>query len=405
MLSLLVNSERDKRARINSAVVIPALNPEPQLPYLVKDLLAQGVSRVIVVNDGSESTYSGIFQDLQQLPCCTVLTHEVNRGKGRALKTAFQYFMEHFPDLDGVVTADADGQHSVEDICYICRMLSQQQDSLILGTRNFQENNVPKRSYLGNKVTSRLFWLFYGPYLTDTQTGLRGIPAKELAWMVKMKGERYDYEINMLIQVRFHNLSLSVVPIKTLYFNNNAGSHYSTVKDSLRIFLCLLAGLFSYLKTTVLSGLLDLLCFFILYNTIFSVLLTPLRIFASSLLARLFSSACNYALNRRIIFNHTGKIAPSAFRYYILWVFLLLASAGLVYFLSIFWTINVTVIKFFVDFALGLLSYQVQLRWVFRNKDKSYVIFPPGAQSSLAMKTKGIRTNKNTGEKNERRSL
>lgn len=372
VVNCLETEKSNEINKINSAVVIPALNPVPNLVNLVRTLLEQGVPQVIVVNDGSDRMYNGIFQSLEQLEHCTVLTHRVNRGKGRALKTAFQYFIEHCADLDGVVTADADGQHMAEDICCLCRKLAQERNSLILGVRNFQEGNIPKRSFLGNLVTSRIFWLLYGYYLQDTQTGLRGIPAGELAWMIEMKGERYDYEINMLIQARFHNLSLSLVPIKTLYFDNNAGSHYKTVSDSLRVFQCLISGLIDYAKTTIASGMLDLFLFFMFNSIVFAGLLASVRILLSTFLARLFSSACNFTLNRRIIFAGTGKLACSACRYYILWLSLLLASYGLVYSLSLFWAINVVVIKVAVDFFLGFISYQLQLRWVFRKEDSHH---------------------------------
>jgi glycosyltransferase involved in cell wall biosynthesis len=374
------NNPRISTAKVNSAVVIPAFNPVPELVGLVEELLAQGIPQVIVVNDGSDSTYHQIFLTLKRMAHCTVLTHGKNRGKGAALKTAFRYFTKHYGDMDGVVTADADGQHTPEDIYRIARQLSLQEKALILGVRNFRENNVPKRSYLGNTVTSRIFWLFYGQYLQDTQTGLRGIPTSELGWMAEIKGERYDYEVNMLIQARFHDLRLSLVPIKTLYFDNNAGSHYRTVKDSLRIFGSLISGLIEYAKMLIVSGALDLGCFFVLYSTVFAAIAAPVRIFTSTLLARLLSSACNYALNRRIIFADTGKIACSALRYYLLWVFLLLASYGLVYSLSLCWSVNVTIIKLTVDFLLGFISYQVQLRWVFRTKETSEISFPPGVQ-------------------------
>lgn len=228
---------------IHCAVVIPALNPIPGVVDMIRSLLAYGVPRIIVVNDGSDASFQDTFERIAQIERCVVLTHSTNQGKGRALKTAFRYFMDHCPDLDGVVTADADGQHSVEDICNIGGRLSSGVGTLILGVRNFKEENVPPRSYIGNSITSLLFRLLYGSRLNDTQTGLRGIPAKELSWMADLKGERYEYELNMLIKARRRQLDFTLIPIKTVYFDHNAGSHYSTVKDSARIFRILIAGL------------------------------------------------------------------------------------------------------------------------------------------------------------------
>jgi len=124
---------------VNSAVVIPALNPIPNLADFVRKLIEHGIPQVIVINDGSDSSFDDVFRKVEQLEHCTVLTHKKNRGQGRALKTAFSYFIEHYSYLDGVVTADADGQHMTEDICKICERLSLKQNSLVLGVRNFKE--------------------------------------------------------------------------------------------------------------------------------------------------------------------------------------------------------------------------------------------------------------------------
>ena len=194
----------DSIAKRNCAVVIPALNPMQNLPTFVQELLKLGISQIIVVNDGSDSSYNGVFQEIRQMERCTLITHPENRGKGRALKTAFTYFLKNFSHLDGVVTADADGQHGIEDICNICERLSRNEGTLILGVRNLKEQNVPKRSYIGNTLCSNIFGFLYNCYLEDTQTGLRGIQTDMLLWMTKMNGESYDYEINMLIQAKRH---------------------------------------------------------------------------------------------------------------------------------------------------------------------------------------------------------
>lgn len=379
-------NKKTNSAYVNSAVIIPALNPTSILVNLVRELLECGIPQVIVVNDGSNSSFNDIFHEVEQLEHCTVLVHKINRGKGRALKTAFSYFIKHYTYLDGVVTADADGQHTVKDICRICEKLSLEQDSLILGVRNFKEDNVPRRSYMGNLMASRIFQLLYGSYLNDTQTGLRGISANQLAWMIEINGERYDYEINMLIKARLHNLGFSTVPIKTLYFDNNSGSHYNTVKDSVHIFLRLISGLIQYFGSTIVSGFFDLLVFSLLNGVVFAALATPMRIFASTVIARVLSSISNYLMNRRLIFSDTGKFAISAIYYYILSVFLMMTSFGLVYAVSMFWKINEAFIKLIVDSALGFVSYQVQLRWVFRSKYSTDISFPPGVISRFQLR-------------------
>lgn len=227
----------------NVAVIIPALNPEETLIDYVKSLLARGFREIIVINDGSKKNREYIFTRLEKLNHCTVLTHPINQGKGRALKTGFQYFLEHFSELQGVVTADADGQHAVEDVCRVAQKLQEVKNHLVLGIRNFKETHVPKRSYIGNTLTSFAFQLLFREILVDTQTGLRAIPAGEISRMIHLRGERYEYEMNMLIYAKKTNLPIAEVAIQTIYHNNNEGSYYQTIRDSWKIFRKLVSGL------------------------------------------------------------------------------------------------------------------------------------------------------------------
>lgn len=230
----------------NSVIVIPALNPSETLIDYVEELLQKGSALVVVVNDGSTLELTYIFEQLSTMERCQVLTHDVNRGKGRALKTAFEYILTIDTDFKGVVTADSDGQHSVEDIENIAEALETGERSLILGVRNLNAEHVPFRSTLGNRLTTFFFdWLF-GYRLEDTQTGLRGIPASELKTLVQLKGERYEFEINMLIYARRNRLPFHEIPIETIYFNNNEGSHYKSIRDSVKIFRRMLREFFIY---------------------------------------------------------------------------------------------------------------------------------------------------------------
>ncbi|WP_243354946.1 glycosyltransferase family 2 protein [Bacillus litorisediminis] len=228
----------------NYVIIIPALNPTESLIDYVKALLAKGAKHVIVVNDGSHEECDNIFQEISLIERCTVVTHHENKGKGRALKTAFAYFLEHFQGMDGVITADADGQHSVEDVFKVANAITPGYREIVLGVRDFRKTYVPGRSQLGNRITSFLFYLLFHYKLEDTQTGLRGIPVSQLPWMLELKGERYEYEINMLIHARLRDIHFRKVPIQTLYFNRNESSHYHPLFDSFKIFSKLVRGYF-----------------------------------------------------------------------------------------------------------------------------------------------------------------
>jgi putative flippase GtrA len=352
------------------AIIIPVLNPTENLIVYVKTLLAEGAAQTIVVNDGSKEELTSIFTELNTIEGCTVLTHEKNKGKGRALKTAFNYFLNHNKDLNGVITADADGQHSVEDVCKVANALEITKGEIILGVRGFSESNVPVRSYIGNKTTSLIFQLLYGYKLKDTQTGLRGIPKEELAWIMELKGERYEYEINMLIYAKKMHVKISEIPIQTLYFDNNASSHFNSIVDSLKIFRKLISGFLHYSYSTIISGVIDISSFIFLANFLLLGLPLEARVFYATFVSRMLSSSCNFYINRKFVFNNKNKLISSIIKYYLLCFSLIYASYILITSANIYMGANLILAKICTDLILGIVSYELQLHWVFKKNNK-----------------------------------
>ena len=110
--------------------------------------------------------------------------------------------LESCPDVQGVITIDGDGQHLTEDIIACGERMLKEGNKVILGCRDFDQPGVPPRSVAGNKTTSRMFRLFYGIRLSDTQTGLRAIPRAWLEPFCRIEGERFEYETNMLLKMK-----------------------------------------------------------------------------------------------------------------------------------------------------------------------------------------------------------
>ena len=292
----------------------------------------------------------------------------MNKGKGRALKTAFAHYLDHCAHLDGVVTADADGQHSVEDISRIAYALNHNRDKLVLGVRDFAKENVPKRSYMGNTITTWGFKLLYGYYLKDTQTGLRGIPTTELAWMIELSGERYEFEINMLIKARRRKLDFLEINIETIYFDNNAGSHYGSFKDSARIFGKLLGGLMQYSLSCSFCAVVDVGVFILLNSFLLTDMPLAERLLWATIIARTVSSLFNFIINAQIVFVNNKRIFASAIKYYTLWAMQMISSYALVYAGTMYLGLGDSLCKVFVDIGLAVISYQIQMNWVFSGK-------------------------------------
>lgn len=216
------------------AVVIPAYRPKRNLPQYVNRLIQHNVAHVIVVDDGNDGKYEELFSELSQFVRCTVLHHEYNRGKGGALKTGFNHFLGYHSELMGVVMADADGQHLVKDVLNVGKHLEKGQSDFILGVRDFERKDMPARSFIGNKVTSLVFRGLFGMYIADTQTGLRGIATTELEWVVRLRGNHFEFEMNMLMNMINKKKRIVRVDIESVYEEEHV-SYFETYKDSVRI--------------------------------------------------------------------------------------------------------------------------------------------------------------------------
>ena len=217
-------------------IVIPSLSPDNNLLVYVKELINNGFSKIVIVNDGSSKEYDPIFNKLDENKEVKLLVHPVNKGKGAALKTAFNYINSVKDGIKGILTVDADGQHLPKDCIKIAEEMLKSDKGLFLGCRDFNDPRVPWKSRFGNKLTAFLFKLLYKRVLNDTQTGLRGFLIKDLDLMLDIEGERYEYEMEQLIKASLNNIDFICIPINTVYIDNNASSHFRPLKDGLKIY-------------------------------------------------------------------------------------------------------------------------------------------------------------------------
>lgn len=212
------------------AILIPAYQPDDKLAAFVAQLRAE-FAHIVVVDDGSTEGKKVLETVRSQVDA--VLVHEQNRGKGAALRTGFAWIAEKLPQVKGVVTADADGQHRPADVRRIAEAVRDYPNGLVLGVRAFV-GKVPFRSLLGNFWARVLFWILTGLAIRDTQTGLRGIPRALLPRMLQLKGDRYEYEMRMLVDARLHPARPRQIPIETVYIDENKSSHFRPFRDTLR---------------------------------------------------------------------------------------------------------------------------------------------------------------------------
>lgn len=333
-------------------VLIPAYQPDARLPRLILELhRADPSTKIVVVDDGSGQKFSDFFE-ASATAGAHVISYEHNRGKGYALREGFTWIRDVAGDSQGcVVTADADGQHTLNDIFRVGRTCTDTGKS-VLGVREFV-GHVPARSRIGNTATSALFWLATGWKLKDTQTGLRAFPVALLPALLEVQGDRYEYELRILLHLAKFRHPVSQIPIETIYEAGNPTSHFRPLQDSARIW----APLLKFAASSGVATVIDYVLVLVL-NALTGALFFPV------IAARLVSASVNFAMNRRV-FEATGvPLRRSALRYAALAIAVVAGSYTM---LAVLTGIGMPlwIAKIIADTTMYLVSYSAQSRYVF----------------------------------------
>ncbi|MGH1506102.1 MAG: GtrA family protein [Acidimicrobiales bacterium] len=356
-------------------ILIPAYEPGDELVPLLQAIWATDPDqRVVVVDDGSGPAYAEVFN--RAAACgAEVIGHPVNMGKGYALRAGFAHIAAVHPGHD-VVSADSDGQHRLADIRNVAARLAAARLAaadgpagcpIVLGARRFT-GDVPLRSRFGNSVTTFLFGRLTGLGVTDTQTGLRGYPASLLGWLHQIEGDRFEYELEVLLAADRAGIEVVEVPIETVYLDDNESSHFHPIRDSFRVYVPLARFAFSSLASFAIDG-----------AAFFSLFAATGSLAGSVIGARLLSAAVNFSLNRRFVFSSglddsVGRMRAGA-RYVALAIALLVANLAL---MSTLVGLGVPLVaaKLATEFTLFLTSYSVQQRVVFRDRPERQLATP-----------------------------
>ncbi len=355
------------------SVILPSLDPDEKLLAVVEGLLAYGFSDIILINDGSKPENLHFFETAASHPEVHLLHHATNRGKGAALKTAFQWFLDNRPNAVGVVTVDGDNQHHPEDTRR-CVEHMLQTGRQTLGVRDFSQPDVPARSRSGNRITSAIFKIFVGMTISDTQTGLRALPKKDVQALIGIAGDRFEYETNMLLSMKVQNIPFDEVKIRTVYIEENKSSHFRAIRDSWRIYKLILAHFFRYTASSLASSAVEIglyaLLTWLFAGRIADSMLTAIAFIPS----RVLSSIMNFFINQRIVFRSNAPTKKAITRYFLL-VFVQMLTQWILDD-GVFWLCGIDVsatalrtgIHILLMTALFFVSFFVQQRWVFQGK-------------------------------------
>lgn len=338
--------------------LIPAYEPEHIMIDLLREVKASGFE-AIVVDDGSGSDYKEVFDTAAGY--AKVISCPQNHGKGYALKIGLDYIYKQFKDNYIVVTMDADGQHTVRDALKICEAAECRPDTLVLGSRSFREN-APLRSLLGNTLTHFVYSLSTGTHIRDTQTGLRAFSAALLPTMLNISGERYEYEMDVLLEFSRRKIPIEEITISTIYIGDNSGSHFDTLKDSCRIY----KEIIKFTASSFISFLVD-------YGT-YSLLLAvsagmgSLSLPLSNVCARVVSASVNYTINRRMVFKSDSNVKQTTLQYVLLASVILAGNTMLLKLLVNSIGMNQYQAKLITEVVFFTLSWLIQRFIIFKKK-------------------------------------
>ena len=345
--------------------LIPSFEPADNLLNLVV-LLSDAHFQVVLVDDGSGENYRRIFSASKRF--AEVLIHETNKGKGAALKTGLAFIKRHYPEDSIVVCMDADGQHSVEDAIKVAQAAANDRNSYVLGSRSFC-GEVPKRSRFGNRVTRFAFKTVTGADVSDTQTGLRAFSASLIPFLLSIGGQRYEYEMNVLLKCASKKIPIKEVEIATIYFDNNEGSHFNSIKDSFRIYREIIK-----FSMSSLTGFAVDYGFYSLMVALTAAMSSSVSVPLSNISARIVSSGANYAINRNFVFKNKDNVAKTALKYFTLAACILVGNTLLLSFMVNGLGINAYTAKIFTEIVFFTASWLVQKIFIFSkkpNRDKS----------------------------------
>ncbi len=321
--------------------------------------LIESSFEVVVVNDGSNPSYDEIFSQLPKE--VHYLSYETNQGKGYALKYGFSYIQKNFQSDSIVVTMDSDGQHKVSDAIKVCEKC-EEVGGLVIGSRHF-DKSTPFKSRFGNFMARTSFLISTHHRIYDTQTGLRAFSFELLDSLTAVKGNRYEYEMNVLLEFIKCGIQINEVKIETIYLDNNAGTHYKPFKDTLRIFKELL----KFSISSLIGFLVDYTCFTLLT-------LIPNEwaywVLMCNIIARVISASVNFTINYKVVFKSKEKLWLAILKYIGLALFILGCNTALLWLLVNQANMNKYLAKIIVEVTMFIVSWLIQRLFVFQRRRK-----------------------------------
>lgn len=195
-------------------IVIPAYNEESTVAQVVRDAV-RVADAVVVVDDGSRDLTSALAGEAGAI----VVRHAVNRGLGGALGTGIAAAVKL--GATAIVTMDADGQHRAVDAGRVFERIGKGDVDFVIGSRMLGaegsgEGKMPIHRVLFNGVGNMLTYLLFGVWVTDSQSGLRGL-SRRAAETIDLRTNGMEVSSEFIKELREKRWQLAEIPIPAIY--------------------------------------------------------------------------------------------------------------------------------------------------------------------------------------------
>lgn len=197
-------------------IVIPAFNEESVIRDVIKEVQDAGYENILVVDDGSIDN----TQQRAKEAGAVSLRHKINRGKGAATKTGIE--AAKLLGANIIVTMDGDGQHDPKDISKLIEPIQNNQCDVVLGTRLLDPKGMPWYKIIQNHIGNFFTWYLFGLWVTDSQSGFRAY-SRHAAEVINTKGDRYEYDSEIIREIYIYKLKFKEVPITVRYTEYSMG--------------------------------------------------------------------------------------------------------------------------------------------------------------------------------------
>lgn len=346
---------------MRNAVILPVHNPEDSFFDYVVELSLTGFKDIIIVNNGSSKNHNYLFEYLSVLSYCTVISNGYTKDYACSLKTAIQFIDDNMPYIEGVIAVDITKEYTVDDIVKLSVHITKHPSSLALGVRDIDENHSKSRLF------SKALSLFHGINLKDIHTGIRAFTKDMFQMVLRLDGCHDRFWLDMLIHSKKESHAILAISLESTY---TMDIETYDIKDSAKILFHLVRVALNYAWSSIICASIDLTLFALL-----TVLFMPYfdkytAVAISAFAARGVSSVVNFSINRKIFSSAGTTLFGTCIRYYTLLSIQLSISTFFLNFLGDFILINNVILKALIDIVLAVISYQFQLRWVFKKHDE-----------------------------------